>query len=238
MVTELFMSGQNYKFYKEAALPDIRQFTDYCNSNADEEEKAAYFLYCLIVLEKLRKIPTAKEFANGFFNSEMTNKTKNEVAGFILKDMYISSAMREDFGIGDKYWENLKSDSEFINEAILSLDRKFRKAGTVAAGFDFIKREALHWLIGNSKNRKEYIKSLLKNKVSWQDIVEQNAVLDYCYAKSDELGKDFVLDIFEKSLKSNMGEVRLKAFRCAYNLTLNKKYAEMMASTINKKRKA
>lgn len=103
-----------------------------------------------------------------------------------------------------------------------------KELGMVHSNFEFIRREAIYWLIQNHIQPKEYILSLLKTRSEWDDVTTQNGILDYCYENVNMLGQDFVIDIFEKAIKANMREIRIVAFRYAYLLTKDDKYIESM----------
>jgi hypothetical protein len=177
----------------------------------------------LIVLDKLKKIPTAKELTLEFFNSNIEEDIKIEVANYILKEKYMCQMISEEFGT--KIKQNL---SPFMKGVIELIDEELSDSEYIWVDFNFVRRETILWLITNNKNPKEIILSWFKEKLDWFDFPTQNGILDYCYKNEGFLGRDFVMSILNKAVKINMREVRITALRYAYLLTNDDRYLEMM----------
>ena len=226
MFKEIFFSP-GHDFYNNAKIPTIEEFIEYCNSNRTYEEKATQLLFNLIILDKRKKYPTAKEMLKAFLQSNINKTSKKEIINFILNDNYMNPVFREEFG-NERVHQRIKKYSKFMSKVTKNLNNMAPKTEILFTRFDFVTREAVFWLIDNNPNPMEIIKSILKKKSDWMDIAEQNGILDYCYNNHERLGKDFVIDVFSKAIKTNMREIRLVAYRYVYRLTRNEKYLIMM----------
>lgn len=227
MFKEIFF-GPNYDFYYESKVQSIDEYIRYCSSNRTDEEKAAQLLFNLIILDKRRKYPTTKEMLKAFLQSNASKESKKDVVNFILNENYMNPAFVEDFG-NERVNQRINGYSKFMSEVTKKLNIMTANASLLFVNFDFVAREAVQWLIKNSSNPKNTILSLFKEKTDWMDIARQNGILDYCYNNAKFLGKDFVLGIIEKSIKTNMREVRLVAYRYAYWLIKDEKYIQRMS---------
>ncbi len=199
------------------------------NSSKSDKLKASSLFKSLILLDNLRKFPTAKEITLEFLNSNVKKEIKVEVANYILKENYISPLLSEEFPP-----IKIIDHSPFIREVISSLDRELGTDEYFGVNFNFVRREAVFWLINTSENPKEAINALFKEKLDWFDFPTQNGILDYCFQKKEELGMDFAMNIFNRAVKVNMREVRITALKYAYLLSKDEKYLSMIGKDSSK----
>ncbi len=192
------------------------------NSSKSDKIKAVHLLKSLILLEKFRKFPTAKDITLEFLNSNIQYEIKVEIANYILNEKYISSTLLEEFCAKEKL-----NYSTFIMEVINSLNNELSVEDYFGTDFNFVRRETVFWLVKNSEDPKDMIQSLFKEKLDWFDFPTQNGILDYCFQKKEELGMEFVMGILDKAIKVNMREVRITALKYAYLLTKNEKYISL-----------
>jgi len=210
-------------------IPPTDKFKEIFNSEKSDKLKTVYLLKNIILLGKLLKFPTAKEIALEFFNSNVNRNVKLEVADYLLKEIYMSPQLLAEFPP-----IKVKSYSPFIKEVINSLDNEIDVDEYLGADFNFVRREVIFWLIEDSEEPKYIIQSMLKEKLNWSDFPTQNGILDYCFQKKEELGKIFIMDIFNRAIKVNMGEVRRTALRYAYLTSKNEKYLSIIKKDSSK----
>ncbi|MEK6927475.1 MAG: hypothetical protein AABX11_03505 [Nanoarchaeota archaeon] len=207
---------------KEYGIPSIDCFKELFNSSKSDKIKVVYLLKSLILLEKFRKFPTAKEITLEFLNSNTGHEIKVEIANYILNERYISPILLEEFGAKEKL-----NYSTFIKDVLNSLNNELSAEDYFGTDFNFVRRETVFWLISKSEDPRNKIQSLFKEKLDWFDFPTQNGILDYCFQKKEELEMEFVIGILDKAIKVNMREVRITALKYAYLITKNKKYLSL-----------
>lgn len=203
-------------------IKSIDSFKELFNSSKSDKIKAVYLLKSLILLEQVHKFPTAKKITLEFLNSNIEYEIKVEIANYILNERYISPMLIEVLCAKGK-----PNYSAFISDVIKSLDKELPSEYSFGTDFNFVRRETIFWLIETSKEPKDTIKAMFKDKLDWFDFPTQNGILDYCFQKKEELGMEFVMGIIDNAIKVNMMEVRITALKYAYLITRDEKYLSL-----------